>query len=184
MPSSDPATIPKVLSLVSMLNPRRILDVGAGNGRYGFLFRECLDLNYARFSKEQWQVVIEGLELDAGYLSPVHQMYTSMYVGDWNNFAPKRYDIIFMGDVLEHFEDWQSALQKARAYSAVTIVVSPNWPGSMAQKSWHGHDQEEHKVALSPEKVGGRCVYANSKIFMSVFDNNNIGAFDGKDFLL
>jgi len=62
--------------------------------------------------------------------------------------------------------------------------VSPNWPGSTAQKSWHGHDQEEHKVALSPGMVGGRCVFANSKTFISVFDNQDTGLFDGKDFLL
>ena len=186
MPSSDPQTIPKVLSLVMGLQPKTILDVGAGNGRYGFLFRECLDLNYGRLAKGMWQIEIDALEVDYGYLNPVYDyVYTKIIVENWMDYdIQKRYNFIFMGDVLEHFVNWSDALEKAKKYSDITMIVSPNWPGSMAQGSWHGHDQEDHKIALSPEKVGGRCVFANSKTFISVFDNNNTGIFDGKDFLL
>lgn len=186
MASSDPTTIPKVIALVAALNPMFILDVGPGNGKYGLLFREYLDLNYGRERPADWWVVIDCIEIEPQYITPVHKyVYNNVFVDDWMNFEPAvKYDFLFMGDVLEHFEDWQGALFKARQWSSITMVVAPNWPGSTAQGAIYGHVHEDHKVALSPHVVGGRCVFANSKIFMSVFDNINSGVFDGKDFLL
>jgi SAM-dependent methyltransferase len=186
MPSSDPITISKVLSLVCGLAPKSILDIGVGNGRYGFLFRECLDLNYGRLSKSMWEVAINGVEVDFSYMNPIYDYaYGKVYIEDWMEFkSDKHYDLAFMGDVLEHFKDWQEALAKAKEVSSITIVVSPNWPGSTAQGAWCGHEHEDHKVALSPQMIGGRCVFANSKVFMCVFDNLASGIFDGKDFLL
>ena len=186
MPSSDPATIPAVLSLVSRLSPHSILDVGAGNGRYGFLFREILDLNYGRLAKGAWKTVIDGVEADYQYVTDVHRYaYTDIYISDWLKYEPnKEYDIVFMGDVLEHFKegDWQIALEKAKGISKITLVVSPNWEGSIAQQDWHGHEYERHNVALSPLKVGGRCLFANSKIFMCAFDKT--GLLEDRDVLL
>lgn len=186
MASSDPTIIPKVVSLVQQLNPKTILDVGPGNGKYGLLFREYLDLNYGRELKDTWQVQIDCVEVEYKYITDVHRfVYTDVFISNWMDFEPKiKYDFIFMGDVLEHFTDWQDALNKARRSSVITMVVAPNWPGSTAQGAIYGHEHERHMVALTPKMVGGRCVFANSKIFMSVFDNTNSGVFDGKDFLL
>lgn len=186
MPSSDITTVPKVVNLVMALQPRTILDVGCGNGRYGFLFRECLDLNYGRLLKDKWSVIIDAVEVERQYITDVHHFsYTNVYISDWMDFEPKfRYEFLLMGDVLEHFDDWENALKKANDCSDVTMVVAPNWPGSISQGAWCGHASEIHRVALSPKMVGGRCIFANSKIFISVFDNNHTGIFDGKDFSL
>lgn len=186
MASSDPTTIPKVVLLTQSLRPKTVLDVGPGNGKYGLLFREYLDMNYGRELKDSWKVVIDCVEVEYKYITPVHHFaYTNVFIIDWMDFEPKvKYDFIFMGDVLEHFTDWQEALSKARINSVITMVVSPNWPGSTAQGAIYGHEHEDHKVALTPQMVGGRCIFANSKIFMCVFDNLNTGIFDGKDFLL
>ena len=43
MPSSAPDVIPAVVNLVWELAPRSILDIGAGNGKYGVLFRDYLE---------------------------------------------------------------------------------------------------------------------------------------------
>lgn len=195
MPSSDFNHIPKVLQIVTMLQPHSILDVGCGNGRYGMLFREFLDWNYGRLKKDQWEHQIYGIDTEKAYFNDIqihHYIYDYDYVDNWLDIEPvclqqiadvDYFDLIFMGDVLEHFREgeWQLALDKARGLSKYTLVVSPNWPGSTAQGAWHGHESEVHRVALSPEKVGGRCLFANSKSFMCVFDNFNTGAFDRKD---
>ena len=91
-----------------------------------------------------------------------------------------------MGDVLEHFGegDWQRALMKAKQNSKFTIVVCPNWNGSIAQGAWGGNEYERHKVELSPGMVGGKCVFANSKAFICVFDNCGTGLLDKRDVLL
>lgn len=185
MPSSDPQTIPKVLKLVDLIQPRSILDIGCGNGRYGFLFREVLDLNYGRMLQPTWEVVIDGVEVEPEYITNVHNyVYNVVHRADWLEFKPnKHYDLIFMGDVLEHFSEgeWQKALYKARVSSNVTIIVCPNWDGSIAQGAWHGHESERHKVSLTPQKVGGRCLFANSKTFIAGFDNNQSGVLEGAE---
>jgi SAM-dependent methyltransferase len=188
MPSSDFNMIPKVLSVVLAIEPDSILDVGVGNGRYGHLFRECFDWNWGRIEKNAWELMLCGVEIDPTYLTPVHEyVYDKIFVCDWFNFEVQRqFDLIFLGDVLEHWPDgkWRQALEKAKELSKYTIVVSPNWKGSLAQQSWHGHHQEKHWSILSPKKVGGRCLFASSKMFMCVFDNRNTGILNAKDLLL
>ncbi len=175
MPSSDPVTIEKVLKLVSRLNPHSILDVGAGNGRYGFLFREILDWNWGRIDQFAWQATIDALEVQASYISRVHDyVYNNILVGDWIDIEIGDYDLIFMGDILEHFENWEFALKKAITHASVVIVVAPNWRGSINQGAWMGNEHEAHKVELNPGMVGGRCLFANSKAFMTVFGIEHI----------
>ena len=184
MPSSDPITIPKVIEIITQLMPSSILDVGAGNGRYGFLFREVLDMNYRNLKKSEWGVVIDAVEIEPDYISPIHNyVYNNVFVTDWLDFAHiDRYDVIFMGDVLEHFAEWETALEKAKSCGDVVIVVAPNWPGSIVQGAWNGYEHEKHEVSLSPADVGGRLVFSNSKCFISVFGNNAL--IKERDFLL
>jgi len=188
MPSSDPMTIPKVLSAVKSISPNSILDVGVGNGRYGFLFRECLDWNYGRINKRYWNTVIEGVEVEKNYLTDIHKYcYDNVIIGDWLEVSiDNLYDLVFMGDVLEHWPDgeWQLALNKAIGISKATIVVCPNCKESMSQEAWYGYERERHRVVLSPKLVGGQCLFANSKVFMCAFDNHDLGFFDSKDICL
>jgi len=188
MPSSDFNMIPKVLSVALAIKPMSILDVGAGNGRYGFLFRECFDWNWGRLNKRTWELDLQGVEIDPNYLTDVHKyVYNKIYICNWLGCEIKRsFDLIYLGDILEHWPDgqWEKALEKAKEFSRYTLVVAPNWAGSLEQQSWHGHDQEKHWSLLSPQKVGGRCLFANSKMFMCVFDNVNSGVLESKDICL
>ncbi|HDZ14394.1 hypothetical protein LCGC14_0993670 [marine sediment metagenome] len=188
MPSSDIAMIPKVISIVNAIDPKSILDIGMGNGRYGFLFRECLDWNYGRLDKRDRIIRIDGIDITDSYITDVHRtVYNNIIVSDWMEHEPSiPYGLIFMGDVLEHWPEgiWQKALTKAKRFSKFTIVVAPNWRGSIAQGEWHGHKYESHEVVLSPQSVGGKCLFASSKMFICVFDNNETGILEGRDICL
>jgi hypothetical protein len=182
-PSSDHTTIPVVMKLVEVIQPRSILDVGAGNGQYGFLFRQKLDMDFGRLSEIEWDTQIDCIEIEGDYLSVIHDyVYDTIYKAGWmNHDIQQKYDLIFMGDVLEHIEKWREALDKAISNSRYTIVVCPNWAGSIAQEAWHGYESEIHKTVLSPSLVGGRCIFANSKCFVCVFDNIGSGVVDDRD---
>jgi len=172
MPSSDPITVPQVIKLVVGFNPSSILDIGCGNGRYGFLFREALDMNYGRMKPESWEKTIDGVEMIHDYRSPIHDcFYNKVYWEDWLKIdLEKKYDLVFMGDVLEHFIEglWQEALDKALYSGAVVICVCPNWDGSINQGAVFGNESEKHRVVLSPSKIGGKCVWANTKAFITI----------------
>ena len=44
MPTSHSGQINTIVDLIISINPKKILDVGIGHGKYGFLTREYLDV--------------------------------------------------------------------------------------------------------------------------------------------
>ena len=190
MPSSDPTTIPKILDIVAQIDPTSILDIGPGNGRYGFLFRECLDWNYGRMERTSWEVAIDSVEVDSTYITDVHRyVYDHIIVNDWLEISDSfynHYSLAFLGDVLEHFGpgDWQAALMKAQKCSDYTLIAAPNYKASVMQDVWHGHVHEKHRTAFSPSILGGKCLFANSKLFITCFDNIGSGILEGKNVCL
>ena len=98
MPSSDPTMIPKVLAVVMHIKPMSILDVGVGNGRYGFLFRECLDWNFGRIKRESWEILIDGIEVDESYVNLAGEfVYDNIILRDWMDVSLiVKYDIVFI----------------------------------------------------------------------------------------
>jgi hypothetical protein len=158
MPSSRPNPIPTVIHLVRQLKPRSILDVGVGFGKWGHLFREYTDIleaehDPARYRRENWQVRIDGIEGHPDYLTEMHRfIYNEIFVGDARTLlrAADRYDLIFMGDILEHLEknDGRQLLQDARekANQAV-ILTTPKYETD--QTDLCGNELERHRSLWS-----------------------------------
>src|SRR5713226_9262007 len=111
MPSSPPAGIEVIVEIVWRLAPRSIVDLGTGYGKYGVLFREYLELKH-RYAlgfadAERREVRIDGVEGFPDYLGPLQRaVYDHIYVEDILEFTRRgqHYDLVFLGDVLEHFE--------------------------------------------------------------------------------
>ena len=158
MPSSRPNTIPIVIHLLRQLQPRSILDVGVGFGKWGHLFREYTDINAAernprRYRRENWKVRIDGIEGHADYLTELHRyLYNDIHVGDAGALLPKlqAYDLIFMGDIIEHFDKpkGQELLRVAveKANKAV-IVSTPKF--ETAQEGLCANELERHRSLWS-----------------------------------
>jgi len=159
MPSSNPETIPVVIGLVWRLAPKRVLDVGAGYGKYGVLFREYLEMLHTRNSQPRpsgstmWRkrlVRIDAVEGFSDYVGKLHYaVYDNVYIENIFDFVKKQweYDLIFMGDVLEHIEK-EAALNEllpallARVAMGVLISV-PAY--AEAQGSEFGNELETHR---------------------------------------
>ena len=79
---------------VSRLRPTTVLDVGPGQGTYADLLRSCTP-------GALWSCV----EIFAPYVQMfgLHSKYDTIYVADIRGFAwPGRFDVVILGDVLEH----------------------------------------------------------------------------------
>jgi hypothetical protein len=158
VPSSRPNIIPTVIHLVRQLKPGSILDVGVGFGKWGHLFREYTDINQAeqdssRYERKNWQVKIDGIEGHAAYLTEMHRyLYNQIYVGNAceiiNELPP--YDLIFMGDIIEHLEMETgiqllgAAVEKSRK---AVIVSTPRY--ETAQTDLCANELERHRSLWS-----------------------------------
>jgi len=126
MPTSYFKQIPLIIELALKLNPVSILDIGIGFGKWGFLFREYLDINsflfkespaydpegyrnknYIYKDKENWKRTIDGIEVAAEYVGTIQNLiYNKIFIGNIEEIADSlnTYDLIICGDIIEHIE--------------------------------------------------------------------------------
>lgn len=172
MSSSLPCNIPVVLEYVaknifSKIDPSKldistiaegkplpspnfkILDVGAGFGKWGFLIRDSFDvMSFQNFKKEDWKLDITAIE-------PFPKCITSIQEQIYNNIIKKdffdcidglgQFDLVVFGDVIEHFEKEKGyeVLEKLFEHTNNIIVSTPN--GFLPQGAWAENELEIHK---------------------------------------
>ncbi len=149
MGTSNWQNISYVIGLVRKLNPRSILDVGVGFGRWGILFREFLEIWEGSKYDGDWERIIDGVEIYPAYIKEYHKyFYTNIYLQDALDFLKKTesgYDLVNFGDVIEHFEKKQGeellklAVEKSK-YVLATVPIGKHWPQAPTQNPY-----EEHK---------------------------------------
>ncbi len=149
MPTSFLHQINDIVELIVSTAPQSILDVGAGFGKYGVLAREYLDLRDGREKYQDWQRQVDGIEIFAEYITPLHEfIYDNVYIGQAADIIPTlqtRYDLILLIDVIEHFEldEGQKFLQICQEAADNIIVSTPIT--FISQKSSFGNPHETHK---------------------------------------
>ena len=112
MPSSEIDNLQIILELARAIKPKAVLDVGIGTGKYGLLFRDYLDghwVGHAFHDPKTWKMTMIGIEIFKEYVTPVHEyLYDEIVIADAFEYFTNmnhlgHFDLIFMGDVLEHF---------------------------------------------------------------------------------
>ena len=153
MPTSWYQAIPSILDQVQKENPKSILDVGVGFGKYGLMVREVLELPYERYNKNQWIVNIEGIEAFEEYRNPIHDyIYNKIHYGEVTQVIDNlpKYDCILLIDVLEHFEkeEGKKVIDQLIAHTNKSLIIStPRYPSK--QEEYLGNRYEEHKSKWS-----------------------------------
>lgn len=124
MPSSWNHLIPLVCDVLDERRPKRVLDIGVGYGKYGFLARE--------YGKSEW---VEGIEGDASYITDVQKaVYDLLTVGDireeLESYTPEEYDLVIMADVIEHMslEDGHRILQYFNRCPILVTTPAHDYP--------------------------------------------------------
>jgi hypothetical protein len=133
MPSSTLDIIEAGLQLIIDVNPRSLLDLGVGFGKWGFLSREYLETyRHKVYARADWKVRIDGLEAFKPYLQD-HQraIYDKLYIRDLDDsvthswLGATRYQLYLAMDVLEHLHNWRAVLNAIPRTSAI-IAATPD----------------------------------------------------------
>ncbi len=130
MPSSRPDGLEAFIKRIMELQPKSILDVGCGFGKYGFLCREYLDIWATDSDYHEHTVNIEGIEVFRDYTSSLQlNIYDWIYEIDatvlpWRDDFPTMlpsYDLIIMSDILEHMDNPIEVLDYALSLGKVYV---------------------------------------------------------------
>ncbi len=104
MPWSAEENKPWIIEQMLELDPLSVLDVGAGAGVYGRLVRQSLPNVTKLDAVEIWTPYVSRFGLD--------KIYDEVFLDDIRirSFPPSSYDVVIMGDVLEHMTKLQATL--------------------------------------------------------------------------
>ncbi len=155
MPTSHPHQLNEIMDLVVKVDPRSVLDVGVGFGKYGVLAREYLEFWDGREQYRDWSRRIDGVEVFERYLTPLHAfVYNRVFVGNAADILPTlelRYDLLLLIDVIEHFtrEDGLRFLEVCFQQARNVIVSTPREMG--VQGTVFGNVHETHRFQWKAE---------------------------------
>ena len=182
MPMSSLLHLPAVIHFAQAISPRRTIDIGVGNGTYGFMLRQALDIGYERLTRESWKVTIDGVEIFEGYRNPVWDYaYDNVWRQDVREHVKEMgtYDLGLCNDVLEHFELQEAKelvgemLNKCRA----VIVTTPNV--DLPQSTWGGNEAEAHKCLITRKDLPAVVVEKKTgitSVYVCSIDANTVNA--------
>jgi SAM-dependent methyltransferase len=147
MPHSTHWPLTPTLSHVVRLQPRSVLDLGCGYGKWGYLVRECLDFIPRRLEREQWQTRIDGIDAFRAESPLLDWIYDDYRITNILDVADslRDYDLVILGDVIEHLEkvDGERLLEQLRARNGCVLVNTPRiW---FEQDAIAGNPFERHR---------------------------------------
>lgn len=185
MGTSNWQNISYCCELIWRIEPRRVLDIGIGSlGRWSLLSREFSDVWGGRVLPEEWECTIDGVEAYAPQVHALHRhLYDHVFVGDAFEIIDRldHYDLIILGDVIEHFPPRQARtmLVKAIRQAGYVLVVTPlgtldEWP----QDERYGNRWEEHLTIFTEKEflATGSWRVISHRLFRD-YAGRSLGAF-------
>lgn len=144
----------------------KILDVGAGSGKYGMMLNQYYH--------------IDALEIYHPYIVKfdLHSIYTRVFCADVVDFDISEYDFLILGDIVEHLE--QKVAQNLLGYihnaNKKCLVAVPY---QMEQGEVGGNVHETHlQPDLTPQNFIERFPYMRK-----LFANELYGYYTNYDFI-
>jgi 2-polyprenyl-3-methyl-5-hydroxy-6-metoxy-1,4-benzoquinol methylase len=168
---SDPTNKPWTQEKIIELKPTTVLDVGAGQGVYLDLIRQGLGAGVVVNAVEVWQPYIDQFDLENRY-----DKLFAMDVRDLTNFA---YDLIILGDVLEHMSEdsavelWNRISQQAR-HAIISIPIIHYHQDAINGNPYEVHVEEDwntERVLKTFKGIVEHKEFPVTGVFIAKFDN-------------
>lgn len=153
--------------LMWALAGKRVLDVGAGLGYFS-----------ARFAERGAEVLAIDVDKDAlGYLSETFGIRTQVVDVERDPLPDAEFDIVFIGEILEHVDDPATLLGKAVTVLAPgghLIVTTPALEGALihtkGKRLGHEDGSERHaRDGFRYEELAGLCAQQGLRVVYHVF---------------
>lgn len=151
IPTSSAEPIFDVLKAAIYWEPKSVLDIGAGFGKYGVLMREYLDVRNGRVYQKDWKTVIDAIEIYDPYVSSNYGVYNSVRLGDIEKIKIEKYDLILLMDVIEHLTKKKGLqlVRDLRKKCKNLLITTPI--GFSKQGKFAGNIYEVHKSGFLPK---------------------------------
>jgi hypothetical protein len=170
---SNPENKPWAQQKIIELKPTTVLDVGAGQGTYLNLIRDGLGAGVIVNAVEVWQPYIDEFNLLNRYdkLFPID-------VRDMDNFG---YDLVILGDVLEHMSEsdalilWERISKQAK-YAMISIPIIHYHQDAINGNPYEVHVEEDWTVERVLEKFSHIVEHKKFEVtgtFIAEFNNGN-----------
>jgi hypothetical protein len=131
MPTSALQIAPYVIDHMYRLNPASVLDIGAGFGKYGVLFREYCETHPRVEAIEAWEPYVDAHRL-RGIYDAVH--VTDVMLADdalLNSCAA-----VYMGDVIEHLTKDDGLALLRRIHRPIVIATPEHFFDNPPDLPW------------------------------------------------
>ena len=141
MPFSSNAFDYYIGTVVGLLQPRRVCDIGPGAGKYAGIVRRAAE-------QHGFAAHLTAVEIDESYVAQygLRSLYDEVIVADAVQLIdnPKsRFDLVIIGDCLEHMRKSDGIdLLNFLVYRSGYICVI--YPEAYVQDDWDGHAAEAH----------------------------------------
>jgi 2-polyprenyl-3-methyl-5-hydroxy-6-metoxy-1,4-benzoquinol methylase len=166
---SDPENKPWALEKIKEIDPKTVLDCGAGAGTY-------LDLIKANLG---YQTIVVGVEAWYPYIIKydLEDRYDILYPIDIRDMASFQYDLVILGDILEHMSEddavllWNRISEEAK-YALISIPIIHYEQGAINDNPYEVHVEEDWTTEKVLQKFSNIVEYkefSQTGVFIAKF---------------
>ena len=189
MPSSHWNQIETIIDICRKLDPKRVVDIGCGFGKFGFLLREYLDVWKGRYHFGEWQVIIDAVEPHKEYIGVLQKrLYNFIFYGTAQNFflvhtpstKKSKYDLGLFIDVIEHLDTYDATFTLERALKcckSILVVTPKKWYPQDEEIDWEKHRSHWQKKDF---KKMGKCQFFRNNRALIVLINAKVSKHEFK----
>lgn len=173
MPSSHPENKMWIMKKIKEINPKNILDVGAGEATYLEFIKSFISEDIKMDGIEVWEPYVDYFKL--------REKYDNLFMVDARNHDNFDYDIVIFGDILEHMSEedslklWEKCSKQAR-YGIISIPIVHMPQGAYNDNPYEIHVEEDWDTKKVLEKFHSIVDHKEFDVtgsFVAKFNNDN-----------